>query len=380
MNSTTIIAGTRPELVKMAPIVQSLERRRTPFSFINTGQHYDQDLSGSFIKDLGYPKPACELNDRADNPADLTGQIIMGVAAALRQLTPSLVLVQGDTNTTLAATIAALKEGIPVGHVESGLRSYDWRMPEEHNRRMVDHSSNYLFAPTETALRNIVAEKAPGIKQVTGNTVIDAIMANLPIAEAKSEILGQLRFSDFILATAHRAENVDDPNVLRQFVDAFLDSPLPIVFPVHPRTVERLKQSGLLDKLLASENIQLLPPVGYYDLLVLMKNCSLVLTDSGGLQEEATAPEIRKRVVVMRTSTERPEAVESGFAELAGTRREDILHCVDDGLDNPEVLPSMSPFGDGLAGSRIATCVTDILDSDSEFGRHLSPIPIIGFS
>ncbi len=376
MNSATIIAGTRPELVKMAPIVQSLERRRTPFSFINTGQHYDQELSGSFIKDLGYPKPEYELNDRANNPADLTGQIIMGVAAALRQLTPSLVLVQGDTNTTLAATIAALKEGIPVGHVESGLRSYDWRMPEEHNRRMVDHSSNYLFAPTETALRNVVAEKAPGIKRLTGNTVIDAIMRNLPIAEANSLILEQLRFSEFILATAHRAENVDDPNVLKEFVGAFLDSPLPIVFPVHPRTVERLKRAGLLDKLLESQNIQLLPPVGYYDLLVLMKNCSLVLTDSGGLQEEATAPEIRKRVVVMRTSTERPEAVDSGFAELAGTRRDNILRCVNEGLDNPERLPSMSPFGDGLAGSRITSYVADILESAGQ----LSPIPILGIS
>lgn len=376
MNSATIIAGTRPELVKMAPIVQSLERRRTPFSFINTGQHYDQELSGSFIKDLGYPKPEYELNDRANNPADLTGQIIMGVAAALRQLTPSLVLVQGDTNTTLAATIAALKEGIPVGHVESGLRSYDWRMPEEHNRRMVDHSSNYLFAPTETALRNVVAEKAPGIKRLTGNTVIDAIMRNLPIAEANSLILEQLRFSEFILATAHRAENVDDPNVLKEFVGAFLDSPLPIVFPVHPRTVERLKRAGLLDKLLESQNIQLLPPVGYYDLLVLMKNCSLVLTDSGGLQEEATAPEIRKRIVVMRTSTERPEAVDSGFAELAGTRRDNILRCVNEGLDNPERLPSMSPFGDGLAGSRITSYVADILESAGQ----LSPIPILGIS
>jgi len=349
----------------MAPIIKALRLRRFHFKFVNSGQHYDHQLSGSFINDLGLPEPDCNLDVRAETPAASTGEMVIRAAQAIKKLDPSLVLVQGDTNTALAATIAALKEAVPVGHVESGLRSYDWRMPEEHNRRMIDHVSNYLFAPTSTASRNLLDEKAPGQVYVTGNTVIDAIINNMPKAEAISEITERLRFSEFILATAHRAENVDNPHVLREFIEVFRNLPLPVAFPVHPRTVNRLRQLDLLDRLDASEQIQLLPPVGYFDFLMLMKRCSLILTDSGGVQEEATAPTIRKRVVVMRNSTERPEAVDSGFAKIAGTRKDDILKCAIDSLECDEELPSRSPFGTGRAGEEIARLSVEIVNSDN---------------
>jgi UDP-N-acetylglucosamine 2-epimerase (non-hydrolysing) len=350
---------------------------RFPFKFVYSGQHYDYELSQSFIRDLGLPEPDRELGVRAISPAALTGQIIIETAEVIRELDPALILVQGDTNTTLAATIAALKEGVHIGHVEAGLRSYDWRMPEEHNRRMIDHVSNFLYAPTRRALQNTIDEKAPGIKHLTGNTVIDAIIDNMPKAEVVSDISSRLHFDDFILATAHRAENVDNPKVLREFVDAFRNSPLPVVFPVHPRTVQCLRHLSLLDRLVSAGNVQLLPPIGYFDFLVLMKRSSLILTDSGGVQEEATAPPIRKRVVVMRNSTERPEAVESGFAMIAGTRSESILLCISQSLDSQERLPSISPFGDGESGALIAKLATNIVSSETRYEQAIpAPKPI----
>lgn len=376
MRAVAIVAGTRPELVKLAPVALALQRMGYLYKFVNTGQHYDYDLSGSFIDNLGLPEPDCELGVRADTPAGLTGRMIVQIAEAISEFSPALMIVQGDTNTTLAATIAALKEGIPIGHVEAGLRSHDWRMPEEHNRRMVDHVSNFLYAPTQRALQNIVEEKAPGIKHLTGNTVIDAIVNNMPKAEAISEIQGKLDFDEFILATAHRAENVDNPEVLRELVNAFRNSPLPIVFPVHPRTLQRLKCMALLEKLVSAGNVQLLPPVGYFDFLVLMKRSSLIVTDSGGVQEEATAPPIRKRVVVVRSSTERPEAVESGFAVIAGTRSENILRCISQSLDSQEELPSKSPFGDGSAGTLIAKLAVDVASSEKYEEAIAVPNPI----
>lgn len=374
MSGLTIVAGTRPELVKLASIVRSLRQMRAPFKFVFTGQHYDYELSKSFIKDLGLPEPDRELGIQADCPAALTGEMIVGMARAIRELSPDIVLVQGDTNTTLAATIAALKEGAPVGHIEAGLRSYDWRMPEEHNRRMIDHVSNLLFAPTNRALQNTIEEKAPGVKYLSGNTVIDAAIDNMTKAEAISEIQHKVAFDNFILATAHRAENVDNPEVLREFVDSFLNSPLPVVFPVHPRTLKRLEQASLLQRLQSTGNVQLLPPAGYFDFLVLMKKSSLILTDSGGVQEEATAPSIKKRVVILRNTTERPEAVEEGFAMIAGTKARNILRCIFQSLDSTESLPSRSPFGDGTAGAQIARLTTDRLTSGPRYEQAI-PVP-----
>lgn len=359
MTALMIVVGTRPEVVKMAPVITALRKRRQQFTFVHSGQHYDYNLSQQFIKELNLPQPDRSLKLRERSPASQTGEMMIKLEKVVIQEKPKLMLIQGDTNTMLAAALTALKQNIPVGHVEAGLRSFDWRMPEEHNRRMVDHASTYLFAPTENAKENLVKESVWGKIHVTGNTVIDAILQYMPVAEEKSDVMDRIKFKEYILATVHRAENVDDPMVLKNFTETFLEASMPIVFPAHPRTEKRLRQHGLWKKLTASKNIQIMPPVGYFDFFLLMKNCRLILTDSGGLQEEATAPPIRKPVLVLRKSTERPEAAEAGFAKVVGVERQAILSNIKSLLENPPKLPENSPYGDGKAGEKIAKILSE---------------------
>jgi len=354
MASIAMVVGTRPEIIKMAPVVRALRAKSLDVVLIHSGQHYEVELSERFIEELRLPAPKFKLRIKRADQAVQVGEMTIGLSRALRSVRPGLVLVQGDTNTTLAATLASIKLGLPVGHVEAGLRSHDWRMPEEHNRIVVDHLSELLFAPTELALRNLIAERVHGRACVTGNTIVDAVLQEMPVAEKRSKIMEEVRFDEYALVTVHRAENVDDPLTLRSLVTAFLNSPIPIVFPVHPRTENRLREFGLYDRLAQASHVQLMPPVSYLDMLVLLKNCVLVMTDSGGLQEEATVPCIRKPVLVLRASTERPEAIEAGFAKLVGVNAEGILSHLKALLEEMPELPSESPFGDGRSGERIA--------------------------
>jgi len=348
-----VLVGTRPEIVKMAPIVRLLTQAKKDFVFVHTGQHYDYNMSLQFIEELRLPKPDIGLPVRTQNPNEQLAHLIRRVGTVLRGKSISVVLVEGDTNSVLAGALAANKLQIPVGHVEAGLRSYDLRMPEEHNRRIVDHVSMYLFAPTEVAKSNLKREATWGSVHVTGNTVIDACIQHMALAEKRSRIMEAVPFGEFALATIHRAENVDDPHVLKEFVDAFVESPTRIVLPLHPRTRRQLKRHGLWSKLARSKNVAILRPLGYFDFLVLMKHCELVLTDSGGVVEEITAPVIRKRAVVLRLSTDRPEAVESGFARIAGCSKSAILRSVRWAQETRVALPKTSPYGDGHAAGKI---------------------------
>jgi len=210
-----------------------------------------------------------------------------------------------------------------------------------------------LFAPTEIARKNLEKESAWGNIYVTGNTVIDAVIQHMPLAEKKSRIMEKIRFKHFALVTAHRAENVDDPVVLKNFVEAFVEAPIPLVYPIHPRSKKRLRQQKILEKFSKAKNVQLLPPLGYFDFLVLMKNCDMIITDSGGVQEEATASPIRKPVLVIRLSTERPEAVEAGFAKVVGIEKQNILAMMKKTLNERRELPKTSPYGDGAAAKKI---------------------------
>lgn len=348
-----IIVGTRPEIVKMAPVIKALEENSVAYTFVHCGQHYDYEMSQQFIEELELPKPDFGFKVKAYLPGLQIGRILTVVERVIKKTAPRVVLVEGDTNGVLASALAAVKLNVPVGHVEAGLRSFDLRMQEEHNRRLVDHVSSYMFAPTENARKNLEREGVWGKIYMTGNTVIDAVMQHLPMAERKSKVLEKVWFERFVLVTAHRAENVDNPVVLKNFVEAFVEAPLPVVYPVHPRTRKRLRQQGMWRKLSSSENVQILPPVGYFDFLVLMKHCEMMLTDSGGLQEEATAPPIRKPVLVIRLSTERPEAVEAGFAKVVGVQKENILVAMENTLKKRGILPRFSPYGEGAASKRI---------------------------
>jgi len=348
-----IIVGTRPEIIKMAPVIRALKEQSQPYVFVHCGQHYDYNMSQHFIEELELPKPDYGFKVKAYSPGLQTGRILTLIEKVVKKVKPSVALVEGDTNGVLASALAAIKLSVPVGHVEAGLRSFDLRMPEEHNRRLVDHISKYLFAPTEAARKNLEKESVWGNIYVTGNTVIDAVIQHIPLAARKSNIMEKIRFKQFALVTAHRAENVDDPGVLKNFVEAFIETPIPIVYPIHPRSEKQLRHQKIWTALSRAENVQLLPPLGYFDFLVLMKNCEIIITDSGGIQEEATAPAIRKPVLVIRLSTERPEAVEAGFAKVIGVKKANIVAMIEKTMNERIELPDQSPYGDGTAAKKI---------------------------
>ena len=361
--SVSVIIGTRPEIIKMAPIVFELKRRDIPFRLIHTGQHYDTSLSEIFFDELGLPRPDCFLGVGSGTPAEQTARAMVSIEKDLLATNPSVVLVEGDTNTVLAGALASTKAGYPVGHVEAGLRSHDLRMPEEHNRRLTDHLSSILFAPTEPSVQNLRREDVQGKIFMTGNTVIDACNRYLPLAEKRSNILSSISFEDFCLVTAHRTENVDDPQVLSNFVEIFDLCPIPVVYPIHPRTRKLLRDNELAKKIESSSNVQLIDPVGYFDFLVLMKHCLFIMTDSGGIQEEATAPSINKKVFVLRLSTERPEAVASGHATVVGTESEKVLSVVRDYVNQgfPKQAKS-NPFGKGDAAEKTIDCLVTVIE------------------
>lgn len=356
-NSILVTVGTRPEIIKMAPIIRILQHNGIPFTFLHCGQHYDYNMSQQFIEQLALPRPDINCKVTTLEPAQQTAQIIQKAAQVIKETKPALVLTEGDTNSTLATALAANKQKTSVGHVEAGLRSFDLRMPEEHNRCVVDHLSTLLFAPTQRSRLNLENEKVWGTIHTTGNTIIDAIKLHLPIAEKESTIMQTVNFEEYALATTHRQENVDDPQTLKALVEAFIEARIPIIYPVHPRPKKKLKQTKLWQKLAKSKNIQLLPPMDYFNFLVLMKHSKLIITDSGGLQEEATAPQIRKPVLVTRLSTERPEAVETGFAKVVGTEKTTILQAINQTLNTPPQLPQHSPYGEGDAAEKIVNIV-----------------------
>ena len=242
---TAIVLGTRPEIIKLSPLINQLNKKST--SVIFTGQHYDYNMSMHFIEQLGLPKPNHSMKIPPTKPTLQIAEIIKKLSKIFEKEKPETVIVQGDTNTVLAAGIASLKSNIPISHIESGLRSHDWRMPEEHNRIIVDHFSDFLFAPTKTNKQNLISEKVHGKIFVTGNTVIDAINQFSKISKKQSNFL--IESNDYVLLTLHRAENVDNKQVLSSIIKGILDSNQKFIFPVHPRTQKRLHEFNLYTKL-----------------------------------------------------------------------------------------------------------------------------------
>lgn len=348
-----IIMGTRPEIIKFSPLIDEFNKQKIQFKVIFTGQHYEYELSEGFFNELKLKDPDFQLGVGSGTQGEQTAKIIKQAEKILVENKPSLVLVQGDTNSALAGALSTVKLHIPIGHIEAGLRSYDFRMAEEHNRRLIDHMSSYLFTPTEHTKEILINENVWGQIYKTGNTVIDACIKHSKIAEKKSTILEKINFADFLLFTTHRSENVDDFNNLNNIITAILDINYPTIFPVHPRTLKQLKKFKLYGDLETNPNVQLLSPISYFDTLKVMKACDFIITDSGGIQEEATAPPIRKFTFVIRKTTDRPESCEEGFAELVGTKKSNIIEKVTQFIKNPKKIPVKSPYGDGTASSNI---------------------------
>ncbi|MBD3406440.1 MAG: UDP-N-acetylglucosamine 2-epimerase (non-hydrolyzing) [Candidatus Lokiarchaeota archaeon] len=354
-----IVVGTRPEIVKMAPIAHEYERRGISFVLLHTGQHYSKFMSKSFFEDMGLREPNVNLEIGSGSHSEQTAKALVGIEKELLKYKPDIVLVQGDTNAVLSATLAAVKLNIPVGHVEAGLRSYDQRMPEEHNRRLTDHASSYLFAPTEKSAEILRKENVWGSIHITGNTVIDALESRIPLVKKRSNPIEKYDLEEYILLTLHRAENVDDQKILTKLIEGLITLDEPILFPAHPRTVSRLEQFDLVDRIEKCGKIKIIQPVAYLDFLRLILDSKFILTDSGGIQEEATAPSINKRVFVLRTSTERPEAIESGHATLVGVNPSKFVPTIKDAISEGLEESRISPYGDGKAAKRIV----DILEN-----------------
>jgi len=337
----------------MAPVIYACRHLKIPHRLVFAGQHYDYSLSGKFMKDLNVGSPDDQINIGSGTQAQQTARGMVDFERLLVREKPQAVVVEGDTNTVLSGALASVKLGIPVAHVEAGLRSHDLRMPEEHNRRLVDHMSSLLFAPTKTAKQNLTDESIWGRVFVTGNTVIDACLRNMERALKESSITQRVGTGDFVLATFHRAENVDDRSSLKGIIRGIASLDISLVLPLHPRTRKRIQQFHLEKILRRNTRIEIIPPVGYFDMLALMKRCRFIITDSGGIQEEATSPNIRKFVLVARATTDRPESVAAGFARVVGVSQRAIRANAMQLMRRLPALPTKSPYGDGKAGIRI---------------------------
>ncbi|MFI9200374.1 non-hydrolyzing UDP-N-acetylglucosamine 2-epimerase [Streptomyces sp. NPDC053048] len=353
--SVAIVLGTRPELVKLTDLVRLLGPAA---HLVHTGQHYDEELSGRFLTELGLPEPTF-LTGVGGQPRAVQ------ISAALAQLDelftaepPLAVVVQGDTNAALAGALAANARGIPLLHVEAGLRSHDRDMPEEHNRVLIDRIADVLCAATGDNRANLLAEGTDDTRiAVTGNTVVEAVRNQLPGADERAALLARhgLAADGYVLATVHRPENTDSPEALRAILTelaALATAERPVVLPLHPRTRARIEAAGLTD-LLAPLTVS--APLGYSEFLALARHSALLVSDSGGIQEECTV--LGRPLVVVRRSTERPEAM-GDFADLVepgpaiGEAARRRLAAGPAGLARLASLPS--PFGDGLASERIA--------------------------
>jgi len=356
-----LIAGTRPELIKIAPVFEALTSRRHRAILVLSGQHYDGNMSDEFVKELSLPQPAVTMRVGSGSHGEQTGKALIGCERAIETFKPNVVIAQGDTNTTLAAALAASKLKVPFGHVEAGLRSCDREMPEEINRIVVDHISNLLFAPTWKSVLNLCSE---GISKhqifMTGNTVVDACMRFSQAAEKKSRILKRLDLDEdqnLVLVTAHRVANVDSKENLQGIVSSLTQlSECTFVFPVHPRAKKRLHQFGFMRKLRKARHVILTDPLSYLDLLRVLKVSKLALTDSGGIQEEAIT--LHVPCLTMRLNTERPETIDVGANFLVGTDPDKIVRFTRRILGDEDFANRMrtapNPFGDGHAGERIA--------------------------
>ena len=346
MRVATVI-GNRPQFVKAAAVSRRL-RENNEEVLIHTGQHHDDELSRIFFEELDVPAPDRQLGIAGGSRGSQTARMLAALEPELTDIGPDLVLVYGDTNSTLAGALAAAQLDLPVAHVEAGMRSFDRRMPEELNRVLTDHASALLLCSTETAVENLRREGVHGQVELVGDVMADVSLAFRPIAAKRSRVLDELDLEPdgFLLVTAHRAGNVDDPARLLQLVELLEALPEPVVFPLHPRTRARLEAAGLLDRL---DGLTVTAPLGYLDFLLLAQNARAILTDSGGVQKEALL--LHTPCVTLRDSTEWVETVESGWNVLVDLDREAALQA----LARP--VPDLNPldlYGGGRAGERIA--------------------------
>jgi len=352
-----LAVGTRPEIIKMSPVLKAL-KGKAEVIFVHSGQHYDARLSGKFFSELSLPEPDENLEIGSGSQAEQTSSALVGFEGLLNKYRPGLACVQGDTNTPLACALAAVKLGIPVAHIEAGIRSFDRRMPEEINRILIDACSELLFAPTEAAALNLIFEGIPRRKiSITGNTIADACSENILRMPACKE-------SGFCLFTAHRPENTDSRESVEALISLIEKLPLKVIFPAHPRFIAKAKGMGLLERLKSCGNLELREPAGYLEFLSLLKGARFALTDSGGVQEEALL--LGTPCLTMRRNTERPETVDAGGNFLVGLDAGLALGYVNRILNEPAFEEKMrsarNPYGEKV-GAKIAAMLLGSLEN-----------------
>ena len=353
------VVGARPNFMKVAPVVEAMRGRRDEFAplVVHTGQHYDERMSDAFFRDLGLPAPDVHLGVGSGSHAQQTALVMQKFEPVVVAERPDWVLVVGDVNSTLACALVCSKLGVPVAHVEAGLRSRDRTMPEEINRLLTDQLSELLLTPSADADRNLLGEGIPAERiRLVGNVMIDSLLRQLERAEGSRvrEELG-VAGKDYAVVTLHRPSNVDDPAVLGRVLVALarIGQHLPVVFPIHPRTRKSLEEFGLLGADGLGGGVRLVEPLGYLDFLRLYSGARLVLTDSGGIQEETTA--LGVPCLTLRENTERPVTVELGTNRVVGTDPLRIVAEAERALakDRRKEPPSVPPLWDGRAAGRI---------------------------
>jgi UDP-GlcNAc3NAcA epimerase len=347
------IVGARPQFIKCAPVSRQIRKDHQEI-LVHTGQHYDPEMSDIFFQELEIPKPEYQLGVGSETHGKQTGEILLKVEEVLLKETPDIVLVYGDTNSTLAGALAASKLHIPVAHVEAGLRSFDRTMPEEINRVVTDHISDLLFCPTQTAIDNLALEGMTRGVWLTGDVMVDALRYNIVIAGQRSRILEKhsLQKASYLVMTVHRPANTDNRSNMVHILEAMGRIRDTVIFPVHPRTQSFLRKYNLWDKM--PENIIVTEPLGYLDMLQLMHHAKRVLTDSGGIQKEAYI--LGVPCITLRENTEWVETLGGGWNVLAGASGKKILAAVEQDTTLP---PQRSSFGNGHAAEEILKILVD---------------------
>lgn len=353
------VVGSRPQFIKSVPVSRQFKTKGIREILVHTGQHYDAEMSGVFFRELSITAPAHNLGVRSGTHAEQTGKALRGIEALCLRYKPDRVLIYGDTNATLSGALAAAKLRIPIAHVEAGLRSFDRSMPEEINRIVADSVSEYLFCPTQAAVRNLKMEANRGKIYLVGDVMYDASLYFKPIADKKSRVLSDLSLKprSYVLVTIHRDFNVDDPVRLKQIVEGCVRSKRMIVFPLHPRTQKQLLKFGFMGRLEKSSLVRIVKPLGYLDMLSLESHAERIMTDSGGVQKEAYF--FRVPCITIRPSTEWVETVQCGWNCLVDAKAEKIAAKI-----YGKILPRRKKtklYGDGTAAQKIVRMIESSL-------------------
>lgn len=355
-----IILGTRPEIIKLAPLIRAIDKsNKLSGQIVHTGQHYDDELSEAFFRSLQLPNPDEQLHVGSGTQGEQTADALEKIEGVIAQRSPDVVIALGDTNAVLSAALATSKMKPSFGHVEAGIRSFDRTMPEEVNRVLADQVSDFAFAPTETAAENLDNEGVVGETWVVGNTVVDACFEHTPIAEKESSILDQidLKKGEYAVATIHRPRNTDNRDRLVQIIEALDEQEFPVIFPIHPRTKNALEAVDITH----GGALSLIEPLDYLDFLKLLNNSRVVVTDSGGVQEEASILEIP--CLTVRPNTERPETVEAGVNQLLepDELQERLATVYRDATVLEDMTGYPNLYGDGNSAAKIVSILENKL-------------------